>query len=117
MIIEKIKIMHNKLSIIFFPLLLIWVLPYKLLLAENLYVGVASNFIVPMKIIKNEFEKKNNSQVFISSGSSGSLYAQIMNGAPLDIFLSELAPSTNLIAALAVVNVGSVPVIRNASAV
>ena len=50
--------MHNKLSIIFFPLLLIWVLPYKLLLAENLYVGVASNFIVPMKIIKNEFEKK-----------------------------------------------------------
>ena len=88
MIIEKIKNMHNKLSNIFFPLLLIWVLPYKLLLAENLYVGVASNFIVPMKIIKNEFEKKNNSQVFISSGSSGSLYAQIMNGAPLDIFLS-----------------------------
>ena len=80
--------MHNKLSIIFFPLLLIGVLPYKLLLADNLYVGVASNFIVPMKIIKNEFEKKNNSQVFISSGSSGSLYAQIMNGAPLDIFLS-----------------------------
>ena len=80
--------MHNKLSIIFFPLLLIGVLPYKMLLAENLYVGVASNFIVPMKIIKNEFEKKNNSQVFISSGSSGSLYAQIMNGAPLDIFLS-----------------------------
>jgi len=80
--------MHNKLSIIFFPLLLIGVLPYKLLLADNLYVGVASNFIVPMKIIKNEFEKKSNSQVFISSGSSGNLYSQIINGAPLDIFLS-----------------------------
>ena len=62
--------------------------PLKCLLAENIYIGVASNFLKSMKVLKDNFESKNNSKIFISSGSSGSLYAQIINGAPLDIFLS-----------------------------
>ena len=33
-------------------------------------------------------ESKHKTKIFISSGSSGSLYSQIINGAPLDIFLS-----------------------------
>ena len=80
--------MFYKFSITFLSLILIVFLPFKTLLAKNLYIGVASNFTVPMKIIKKEFEKKNKSQIFISSGSSGNLYSQIMNGAPLDVFLS-----------------------------
>ncbi len=63
-------------------------IPFKYLLAENIYIAVASNFLKPMKVLKENFESSNEGQIFISSGSSGSLYAQIINGAPLDIFLS-----------------------------
>ena len=63
-------------------------IPFKYLLAENIYIGVASNFLKPIKVLKENFESKNYGKIFISSGSSGSLYAQIINGAPLDIFLS-----------------------------
>ena len=41
-----------------------------------------------LNFIKKTFENKNNIKVFLSTGSSGSLYSQIINGAPLDIFLS-----------------------------
>ena len=63
-------------------------IPFKYLLAENIYIGVASNFLKPIKVLKENFESENDGKIFISSGSSGSLYAQIINGAPLDIFLS-----------------------------
>ena len=56
--------------------------------AENIYIGVASNFFGPIKIIKEDFENKTSHDIIITGGSSGSLYSQIMNGAPLDIFLS-----------------------------
>ena len=69
-------------------LLFSWLIPLKHSLAENIYIGVASNFLKPIKLLKENFERKNNGKIFISSGSSGSLYAQIINGAPLDIFLS-----------------------------
>ncbi len=62
--------------------------PYKKLLANEIHIGVASNFLMPINFIKKTFEKENNTKIFLSSGSSGSLYSQIINGAPLDIFLS-----------------------------
>ena len=80
--------LRNKYNILFTLLLFSWVIPFKSSLAENIYVGVASNFLKPIKLLKENFESKNNGKIFISSGSSGSLYAQIINGAPLDIFLS-----------------------------
>ena len=80
--------MYKNISIFYLSLILIGFLPFKSLLAEDIYIGVASNFIVPMKTIKKYFESKNKNQIFISSGSSGNLYSQIVNGAPLDIFLS-----------------------------
>ena len=61
---------------------------YKYSLAAELHIGVASNFLMPMNAIKQTFESENNTKIFLSSGSSGSLYSQIVNGAPLDIFLS-----------------------------
>ena len=73
---------------VLYVLILLVILPYKNLLATGIHVGVASNFLIPMKFIKKTFENKNNIKVFLSSGSSGSLYSQIINGAPLDIFLS-----------------------------
>ncbi len=83
-LIKKIKIVVTVLYIsIFFV-----ILPYKNLIATEIHVGVASNFLIPMNFIKKTFENKNNIKVFLSSGSSGSLYSQVINGAPLDIFLS-----------------------------
>ncbi len=83
-LIKKIKTVITVLYISTF----LTILSYKNLLATEIHVGVASNFLVPMNFIKKTFENKNNIKVFLSSGSSGSLYSQIINGAPLDIFLS-----------------------------
>ena len=69
-------------------LIFIATFPYKKSFADELHIGVASNFLMPMNAIKQTFESKNNTKIFLSSGSSGSLYSQIKNGAPLDIFLS-----------------------------
>ena len=80
--------LRNKYNILHTILLFSWLIPFKHSLAENIYIGVASNFLKPIKVLKENFESKNNGKIFISSGSSGSLYAQIINGAPLDIFLS-----------------------------
>ena len=77
------KVILNKLFLI-----LILIFLNKVSLAENIYIGVASNFIGPIKIIKEDFENKTSHNIIITSGSSGSLYSQIINGAPLDIFLS-----------------------------
>ena len=74
-------------SLLYF-LIYIAAFSYKYSLAAELHIGVASNFLMPMNAIKQTFESENNTKIFLSSGSSGSLYSQIVNGAPLDIFLS-----------------------------
>ena len=84
LLIKKIK---TVITVLYISIFLV-ILPYKNLLATEIHVGVASNFLIPMNFIKKTFENKNNVKVFLSSGSSGSLYSQIINGAPLDIFLS-----------------------------
>jgi molybdate transport system substrate-binding protein len=56
--------------------------------ATEIRVAVASNFSGPVKLIAAEFEKDSGHKVQISSGATGSIYAQISNGAPFDVFLS-----------------------------
>jgi len=51
-------------------------------------IAVASNALKAMQVIKKEFEENTGYQLLISSGSTGKLYAQIINGAPYDIFLA-----------------------------
>jgi len=55
---------------------------------EKIHVAVASNFIEPLNSIKKEFLKNNKTSFNISSGSTTKLFAQILNKAPIDIFLS-----------------------------
>ncbi len=55
---------------------------------ETLHVAVASNFTFPLKQIAKRFQKETGIAVITSSGSTGTLYAQISNGAPFDVFLS-----------------------------
>ena len=56
--------------------------------SEEIIVAVASNFLRPFKEISRQFQKSARHQVTVVSGSTGSLFAQIVNGAPFHIFLS-----------------------------
>lgn len=55
---------------------------------EPLTVAVASNFVSAAEEIASEFTKATGIPVRLSAGSTGKLYAQIVNGAPYDIFLA-----------------------------
>lgn len=56
--------------------------------AEPALVAVAANFSYTAKALKSAFEKESNDTIKLSIGSTGKLYAQIINGAPYDIFLA-----------------------------
>ena len=56
--------------------------------AAEAQVAVAANFAEPIKAIAAVLEKTTGHTLKISVGATGSLYAQIKNGAPFDVFLS-----------------------------
>ena len=56
--------------------------------AETIRVAVASNALEAVKYLARQFDDKTGNQVQLSSGSTGKLYAQIVNGAPFDLFLA-----------------------------
>ncbi len=72
----------------FFFFLLIILFNFQTNAKQSINIAVASNFIEPMKEIKRLFEEENLVELIIVKGSSSHLYAQIINRAPLDIFLS-----------------------------
>ena len=51
-------------------------------------VAVAANFLHAAQQLEEEFEQDNGCDVIVVSGSTGKLFAQIVQGAPFDIFLS-----------------------------
>jgi len=55
---------------------------------ESLHIAVASNFRNAALEITETFTSESEIQVRLSSGSTGKLYAQIVNGAPYDVFLA-----------------------------
>ncbi len=55
---------------------------------EKIHVGVAANYIQVFKELAAGFEKETGCRVDAAFSSSGSLYGQIINGAPFDMFLS-----------------------------
>lgn len=56
--------------------------------ADQVNVAVAANFVAPMKKITHDFERETGHQLRISTGSTGSFYAQIKNGAPFHVLLA-----------------------------
>lgn len=56
--------------------------------AVQINVAVASNFSPVMKQIIALFEQQSEHKVTLISGSTGKLYAQILNGAPFDAFFA-----------------------------
>lgn len=56
--------------------------------ADRLRIAVAANFLQATRELTADFEKQTGIRVEATFASSGSLYAQIANGAPYDLFLS-----------------------------
>ena len=56
--------------------------------AETVTVAVASNFSVPLAALAIDFERETGHELRVVTGSTGRLYAHIVNGAPFDVFLS-----------------------------
>jgi len=68
-------------------------LSFTQIAADEIKVAVASNFYPAMKEIVLQYELKQSqssakNNIVLISGSSGKHYAQIINGAPFDIFFS-----------------------------
>ena len=63
-------------------------LPFSVVSADQVRVAVASNFLSAAKNLAEQFRKESGHSVLISAGSTGKIYAQIINGAPFDIFLA-----------------------------
>ncbi|MET1257194.1 molybdate ABC transporter substrate-binding protein [Aliikangiella maris] len=75
-----------KVTLIFFSFLL--GVGSHSLRAETVNIAVASNFAKPMQAIVSQFMHQTPHQAKLSYASSGKIYAQIIHGAPFDIFLS-----------------------------
>lgn len=63
-------------------------LPSILFADESVLVAVASNFAQTAAELANDYSQESGVPVKISSGSTGKLYAQMINGAPFDVFLA-----------------------------
>lgn len=56
--------------------------------AEDVLMAVAANFAEAAEKLARAFEKQTGHKIRLTAGSTGKLYAQIINGAPYDIFLA-----------------------------
>lgn len=67
--------------------LVLWLLPV-VVLASEVRVAVAANFLAPLEALATRFESTEGIEISISAGATGHHYAQIANGAPFDVFLA-----------------------------
>ena len=56
--------------------------------ADTVSVAVAANFADALRQLEPRFEQESGHELRISSASTGILYAQILHGAPYDVFLA-----------------------------
>ena len=56
--------------------------------ADQALIAVASNFDAAARALQTRFEQTGEHTVLITPGSTGRFYAQILHGAPFDVFLS-----------------------------
>lgn len=72
--------------LVFIVFLSVWVSGQ--LVAKEIRVAVASNFSETMKALVDGFEANTDHEVTLIIGSTGKQYAQIINGAPFDLFFA-----------------------------
>ena len=56
--------------------------------ADEVSVAVATNFALPMQRLEMQFENTTAHEITAVTGSTGQLFAQVLNGAPYDVFLA-----------------------------
>lgn len=56
--------------------------------ADEALVAVAANFLKPAEALAAAYEAESGHQIALASGSTGQHYAQILYGAPYDVFLA-----------------------------
>ncbi|QQL45553.1 molybdate ABC transporter substrate-binding protein [Sulfuriroseicoccus oceanibius] len=66
-------------------------------IAGEIKVAVASNFAPTLRVLADGFEKESGHEVIVVTGSTGKLYAQIVRGAPYDVFLAADAKRPELL--------------------
>lgn len=65
--------------------------------ADEALVAVAANFAHAAEALESAFEAASEHEVTIATGSTGQLYAQIVHGAPFDVFLAADAERPRLL--------------------
>jgi molybdate transport system substrate-binding protein len=81
------------------PALLVVLLPAHVIADDVVTVAVASNFATTADKLAQRFTEETGTDVRLINGSTGKLYAQIINGAPFDVFLAADAERPRLLAA------------------
>ena len=76
-------------------------------ISDEIRVAVASNFSGAMKAIVSEYEETSEHKIVLSFGSTGKHYAQIINGAPFDLFLAADSARPQLLEDQGIVIIGS----------
>jgi molybdate transport system substrate-binding protein len=79
---------YHGLSVLVVTLFIIFGLPHPGSARDEIRVAVAANFIEPFKEIAALFEAKTDIHAEPVFSSTGKIYAQIIEGAPYDMFLS-----------------------------
>ncbi|MEZ5871115.1 MAG: molybdate ABC transporter substrate-binding protein [Nitratireductor sp.] len=77
-----------RIAIRFLITTILLVLSSGLSVAGQVRIAVASNFAAPITEIAKAFEAATGNKVTASSGSTGKIYAQILQAAPFDVFVS-----------------------------
>jgi len=67
--------------------------------ADEVVLAVATNFLGTVQVLQQSFEVQTGHRLVTASGSTGQLYAQILNGAPYDILLAADQERPALLAA------------------
>lgn len=75
-------------SLFTLPIVAVLLLTATTARTETLTIAVASNFAPTARELAAVFEAESGYDVRLSVGSTGKLYAQIVNGAPYDVFLA-----------------------------
>ena len=79
-------------KVLFYVVLALWCITYSGTNsdaeADEILIAVASNFYNPLREIARSFEKETGHKVQVVAGSTGKLYAQIVNGAPFELLLA-----------------------------
>ena len=65
--------------------------------AGRIQVAVASNFVTALEVLAGEYTEASGHEVVLASGSTGKQYAQIIHGAPFDLFFAADAERPRLL--------------------